>query len=447
MERHTSTVAKCVLAQSASGHKDQMLEVCDLELARLVKRVRRHPGAMHRMKVVEAHRVAEYLLGTGVDADVVVARDALGRDKRVAMADIRTSARARQILDEDAIAARLDGRKQLDAATLEEIREWSSYHYIEPHSLLEWCVEDADRAMAVAHIELLDRRAVVMRVLDGTLTMSINGFLAASRLSPYQVRQVLNLRDHYTGALTNDLLDLIAEHQVDPLEWTFSSADDDVVLRCVRRSGTDQGLSPYLCISLYENGLMDGWLLDGETLDGNQRNAAALAAAQKRDFSLVNALLAKHAFNGTQRNYRYDISDLLSGTSAEHLSTRAVVECAQHASGDQLLRWAQHAMQRDIDAVSVMLASDGCDKVLEWMGNPRMLATGARRLVEALVRGQACGAALRTSSTVVGGVIAEILLAEIGNDVALCRMVLSLGENWSGTLDELIAASHVCLRG
>jgi hypothetical protein len=447
MERHTSTVAKHVLQLSETKEKDQMLEVCDLALARLVKRVRRRPGALGRMRVADATLAAEYLLGTGADADVVTARDALGRDTRTAMKDLRHAAARRQIVDEGALAARLETRRLLDEVSLETVREWSAYQSIDAHALLEWCLEDADRALAAAHLDVLDRRMVVLGVLDGTLPMSITGFLQASRLSNYNVRHALNLRELYTGELTNELLDLLVEHQVPASEWSFSNVSQDVVLRCVRRLGADQAIDERLCVVLYEQGLVDGWLLAAEHLTEQQRNSAALAAAQKRDFGLVNTLLAKQVMHGSSRSYRYDISELLSEWSVHHLSLNAVVECAQYANGDQLLRWAQNATIETIDAVAAMLARDGGEQVLEWAGGPRMITPRSRRLIEALVQSEACGKALRTTSDPVAGVVADVLASRVGTNVALWRMVLSLGEHWVGNLDELIEASHVCLRG
>jgi hypothetical protein len=431
-----------VLRAAERSDRTSMLELCDRDLARRVKRVRRHSGALQRMKVDEAAPVLEFLLSTGEDSDLDVAMKAVAREKRESLNDACVKVRSEYAGHSPEL--RESTLEMLEGATEAVVAEWSPATRLHPGVLTEWALSEGSKAVAAAHLQSLRRADVVLAAMRGEVTMSIPAFLDAARLDAYMQRRLLTRSAEYKGPLSAELFDLLVSHNVPLAEWEFSHVPDELITRAVRREGADSSLSEDVAVSWYSNGLIDGWKLVSEPLTVRQRKRIAVAATKRNDTALVNTVLARVEVDDTSYA-AVDVAEVLDVRDGDRLSDHALLIAARECSPSQMLRWADRASLSQVRTVAQRGGAETARAVLNWRVPRRGLSAGVELLLTDLITGPHCGEALRTTSDSIAARVAEILHGHIGDDAEMWQIVLSFAGEWNASLDELLKSAAACL--
>lgn len=419
-----------------------MLELCDRDLARRVKRVRRHSGALQRMKVDEAAPVLEFLLSTGEDSDLVAAMKAIAREKRESLNDACVKVRSEYASHSPEL--RETTLEMLAGATEAVVTEWLPATRLHPGVLTEWALSEGSKAVAAAHLQSLRRADVVLAAMRGELVMSISAFLESARIDSYLQRRLLTRSVEYKGPLSADLFDLFVANNVPMGEWSFSHIPDELITRAVRREGADSSLGEDVVTVWYSNGLVDGWKLVSEPLTVRQRKRIAVAAAKRNDVALVNTVLARVDVEDTTYA-AVDVAEVLDVRDGDSLSDHALLIAVRECSPSQMLRWADRAPLSQVRTVAHRSGAETARSVLNWRIVNLRLSAGVELLLTELITGPYCGEALRTSSDSVAAQVAEILHGHIGDDAEMWQIVLSFAAEWNASLDELLKSAAACL--
>lgn len=419
-----------------------MVDLCDGELSRRVRRVRRHAGALQRMKVDEAAPVLEFLLSTEDDADLVAAVRAVERERRESLYNVCSKVRNEN--SERLPHLRESTAEMLADAAEAEVAGWDPATPLHPGVLTEWALVSGSRAVAAAHLRALRRGDVVLAAMRGDLTMSLRAFLDASRLDSHGRRRLLSQWSQYSGPATLELLDLLVENSVSLAEWTFSHVPDDALERIARQEGPYGNVSGDVVVGWYASGSIDGWRLVSEPLTTRQRKRLAAAAARQNDVALVNTALARVEIDDS--SYAgVDLADLLELCDSTSLSERALLIAAKECSPSQLMKWAVRAPGEQIRLVARRGGTEMARMMLNWHVPRLSQAAGVELLLDELITGPYCGEALRTSSDSIAARVAALLHERIGDDTEMWQIVLSFAGEWNATLDELLKSAAVCL--
>jgi hypothetical protein len=198
------------------------------------------------------------------------------------------------------------------------------------------------------------------------------------------------------------------------------------------------GLDDHSVLKLAAVGTLDPWRVVRRDLTGAQRTTLALAAGSHGDWDAVNAVLATNDAYSPGRGFvGGDLATLLTMPGSHLMSTRAKRECLKFCSAGQMLAHARvpggaQLVVEFLEDVTERYCTDEAlarhevkDHTAEW--------DTMRRIVHGRIGAQA----LKSCSTSVAAIIHQELTNVIGTDPERWRMVLSLGKDWAGTLDEL----------
>jgi hypothetical protein len=422
------------------------LEVADPDMARLIKRVKRKPGALKRMKVAQAIEVGEWMLNSRDGRMIQAVKDALDVDHRTGVVNALSKAHATRAAFAfvEPVVRRTQALISAPDA-LDQVR--GAWHSIEldADQLTTWCLQSGENAMAAVGLLATRHADVLMAALNDELDLDISEYLSRIESASRTVALV-EVAKRYSGPLTVQVALVVSEERDPFVEWVgITEVSDEMLQASLNPSDQIRRLHNLAIFKLVEKGVIDPWRMTRETLTPAQRKALCLAAGRIGAWDVVNSVLSQWgAYTGTNTFSGGDISNLFLLPGNNAMTLKARLECYRFCSSSQILSAVQGAAREEVDAVITQLESgvecyESVDRFFSM--SVRAESLNAVYMLRRLVRGEKAGVALRDCSQDVARIIVEELREMLGDNQAAWRTALSLGSDWVGTLDELATAA------
>jgi hypothetical protein len=442
----TTTLRNAVIAAAPFADRMTVLELADPDKARLMKRIIRKPAAVRRMKLDVAIDVMLAMADTRDGAVIEAARQALEVDKRRKLHE-EVAERLREpamINASSRVVARTEQLLMRDDA-LDIVRSSPDAIELDPLQLTSWMLQSPAHAFAGAPLKVADHAAIFEAATSGLIDISLLEYL---KHVPRQFRNgvVAGLASRYRGPLTSDVLDVVTyeEHQFNGWKGITDVSDEMLAESLCLTSQSRAGLSNTAAFRLVGHGIVDPWRCIALPLNTAQRRALCIAAARIGEWDVVNSVLGQGGIYTSSMAFEGgDISMLLSQAGNERLSNRSRRECMRFCSTNQITTLSDGVLREHLDDIVTMFEGDeGCyAKVQDVFNQTIHKGTGSHTLILKLLRGSHAGKALVSSSESVAAIIVEELISLVGSAPSVWRVIISLSENWVGSLDELAASS------